>query len=913
MRDLIGHTLGHYRIVEKIGEGGMGVVYRAHDDQLGRDVAIKVLPEEVASDPDRVARFQREARALAALNHPNIATVHGFETVDTVSGLGSGSDSPLKPQAASPTTFMVMELVEGESLAIVIGRGAVPVDEALGVAWRIAEGLEAAHERGITHRDLKPANVMVGRNGSVKLLDFGLAKVWRDEPLEADITHFPTATVRMTTEGVILGTAAYMSPEQARGRPVDKRCDIWAFGCVLYEMLTGARAFGGDTASDILAAILKEEPDWSALPGNLPPALRRLLRRCLEKDPLRRLRDIGEARIVLENHESDNGIDEVAGQPPGAKQRTFLPWLIAAAAGIAAVVFGWVAMRPESLAPVQRLAVDLPAGHSLALRFSVPLALSPDGSRLVYAASRNGGDSQLFARALDSFESMPVPGTEGADSPFFSPDGRWVAFTAGNTLRKVSLAGGAPVDICELPQLNPGGTWGPDGTIVFSADRFGLMRVPESGGAPVRLVTREGSPGNLGHAYPVFLPDGRHLLFTVANPDGPFIAVLSLETLDWREVTRGGGAARYLPSGHLVFTRAGGLNAIAFDLDRLEARGEPVQIMEEVCAGPGRKGFGMSAFSVSESGVLAFVPGGVEAAMNRLVWVNRQGEPEALPTEPGSYEWPRLSPDGLRVAVTDRAMDGPTDIWLLELERGTRSLLTAGGYNLLATWAPDGETLHFAHGGAAADDLGVPGLYHRRADGTGSIENVVHGEHPRFPREITADGRALLFVEWHPETARDIWRVPLDGVGSAETVLASDDDEFSPALSPDQRWLAYVSNESGRYEVYVRPWPDGGGRTIVSIGGGFAPAWAGDGSELYYRIGESLMVVAVEGGDRFSAGAPRTLFEGRYQFGIHGSSSYDVAADGRFLMIQANRREDPDRVYVVSSWFNELLRLVPVD
>jgi serine/threonine-protein kinase len=411
----------------------------------------------------------------------------------------------------------------------------------------------------------------------------------------------------------------------------------------------------------------------------------------------------------------------------------------------------------------------------------------------------------------------------------------------------------------------------------------------------------------------VFLPGGRHLFFTVGDPEGPFIAVLSLENGDWHEVTRGGGAAHYLPSGHLVFTRTGGLNAIAFDLDRLEARGEPVQIMEEVYAGPGRKGFGMSAYSVSDGGVLAFVPGGVEAAMNRLVWVDRRGMATPLAADPGSYEWPRLSLDGRRVAVTDRAMNGPIDIWTFDLERGTRSLLTAGGYNLLATWAPDGEAVYFAHVSAAADELGVPGLCRKRADGTGSIERMAESDHPRFPRETTADGRGLLFVEWNPETARDIWLLPVDGGGSAEAILASDDDEFSPALSPDQRWLAYVSDESGRYEVYVRPWPNGTGRTIVSIGGGSVPTWSADGSELFYRSGDSMMVVPVESGDRFSAGTPRVLFEGQYQFGIHDSSNYDVAADGRFLMIQANQKEAPDRVHVVSNWLDELERLLPLN
>ena len=909
---MIGTTLGHYRILDKIGEGGLGVVYRAHDEQLGRDVAIKVLPEEVASDPDRVARFQREARALAALNHPNIATVHGFETVDMDSGTGTGTGTLLKPEASSPTTFMVMELVEGESLASVIARGAVSVDEALGIAWGIAEGLEAAHERGITHRDLKPANVMVGRNGSVKLLDFGLAKAWREEALEDDVTHSPTVTVQMTSEGVILGTAAYMSPEQARGGPIDKRCDIWAFGCVLYEMLVGARAFDGDTAPDIVAAILKEDPDWTALPGDLPPALRRLLRRCFEKDPLRRLRDIGEARIALEGVEPGGWSADEGPQPPAKRSPSVVPWVVATAVAFAALVLAWQASHPDPTAPL-RLAVDLPSEHSLALRLSVPLAVSPDGSHLAYVASSEGGGSQLFVRALDSFESRALPGTEGADGPFFSPDGRWVAFFAHNVLRKVSLAGGTPVDICELSQLNPGGTWGADGTIVFSADRFGLMRVPESGGAPEQLFTSEISPGVPGYAYPVFLPGGRHLLFTVGDPEGPFIAVLSLETLAWREVTKGGGAARYLPSGHLMFTRAGGLNAIAFDLDRLEARGEPVQIMEEVYAGPGRKSFGMSAYSVSDGGVLVFVPGGVEAAKNRLVWVDRRGLATPLAVDPGSYEWPRLSPEGRRVAVTDRAVDGPNEIWVFDLERGTRSLLTSGGYNLLATWAPDGEAVHFAHVGEAADGLSVPNLFRRGADGTGDVEHVVASEHPRFPREITADGRGLLFVEWNPETARDVWLLPLDGGGSAEAILASEEDEFAPALSPDQRSLAYVSNESGRYEVYVRSWPDGGGRTIVSIGGGVAPSWAADGSELYYRSGDSLMVVPVERGDRFSAGAPRTLFEGRFQFGIHDSSNYDVAADGRFLMIETNRRDAAARLHVVTNWFDELRRLVPVD
>ncbi len=814
-------------------------------------------------------------------------------------------------------TFLVMELVEGESLASVVARGAIPIDDAAPIAAQIARALEAAHERGIIHRDLKPANVMVDSEGRVKVLDFGLAKALgvggasSSDP--ESILESPTISADMTREGVVLGTAAYMSPEQARGKTVDKRSDIWAFGCVVFEMLTGVRAFDGDTATDVLAAILKEDPDWNAVPSTTPRAMRRLVRRCLGKDPLKRLRDVGEARITLEALDlagQDQGVDELRAQ---GRPRSLVPWAIAAAACIAALVFGWLGLQPEPARVPLHLVVDLPPEHSLALAFSVPLAVSPDGSRLVYVASRDGAGSRLFVRALDSFESRPIPGTEGADGPFFSPDGRWIAFFADNTLRKVSLAGGTPVDVCEVPQLNPGGTWGPDGSIVFSSDRFGLMRVPASGGAPERLMQAGPGPGKADFAYPVFLPGGDHLLFTVADAEGPFIAVLSLDTLEWREVMRGGGAARYLPSGHLVCTRAGGLNAVAFDLDRLEAKGEPAQIMEKVYAGPGRKGFGMSAFSVSDGGLLAFVPGGVEASMSRLVWVDREGRSTPLPAEPGSYEWPRYSPDGRRVAVTDRAMAGPTDIWLLDLERGTRSLLTAGGYNLLATWAPDGENVYFSHVGAAVDEPGVVNLYRRRADGTGRIEHVVESEHPRFPREVTNDGRALLFVEWHPETARDIWLLPLAGEGSAEVVLASEHDEYSPVLSPDQRWLAYVSDESGRYEVYVRSWPESTSRTMVSSQGGIDPAWSADGAELFYRNGTAMMAVQVESGVGFSAGAPRLLFEGRYQLGVHGSFSYDVAADGRFLMVEPNRSQGADRLHVVTNWLDELQRIAPVD
>ncbi|MEJ2580451.1 MAG: protein kinase, partial [Acidobacteriota bacterium] len=858
-----------------------------------RDVAIKLLPAEVAGDSERLGRFEREAKLLASLNHPNIATLFGLE-----------EDGGQK--------FLVMELAGGEDLASRLSRGPLSIDDGLTVALQLAEALEAAHEQGIVHRDLKPANIALTEDLEVKVLDFGLAKAWQPEEGDADITKSPTLTAEMTKAGVLLGTAAYMSPEQARARRVDKRADIWAYGCVLFEMLTGEKAFGGDSITDVLATILKEEPNWGSVPSGTPLTVKRLVRRCLEKDPMKRLRDVGEARITIESLGAGREDAEDSTQMPREHRRSLLPWALAAIACIAALVLGWMAWRPEPRVGPRRLAVDLPPDHSLAMGFSVPIAVSPDGARLAYVAAREGGRTQLYLRELDSFETAAVPGSDGAEGPFFSPDSQWIAFFADNTLRKVSSTGGMPQDICETPQLNPGGAWGPDGTIVFSADSTGLMRVSAAGGTPEKLTTFPMRTGDVGHAYPVFLPDGRHLLFTVADAGGAFIAALSLDSGEWEEVAQGGGAARFLPSGHLLMTRAGGLTAVAFDLERLETRGEPVQVAEEIYAGPGRKGFGVSAFSVSDTGVLAFVPGGTEAARNRLVWVDRQGAPEPLAVDSGSYEWPRLSPDGRRVAVTNRAMDGPTNIWILNLETGTRSLLTDGGFNLLSTWDPGGGTVYFAHADSAISGPSTPDIYRRRADGVEDVELVVESENPRFPREMTADGRNLLYVEWHPTNRRDVWSLPIGGDQPAEPILTTAYDEYSPVLSPDQRWLAYVSNESGRYEVYVRSWPGGASRTVVSNQGGTDPAWSADGSELFYRNGDLMIVVPVRDGGSFSAGAPELLFEGRYHIGTHGSSGFDLADDGRFLMIEPNSRE-ADTLHVVLDWLEELNRLVPTE
>ena len=895
MSDLIGRTLGHYRITAKLGEGGMGEVYRAHDERLDRDVALKVLHQRVANDTERLARFEREAKLLASLSHQNIATLFGLEEHEG-------------------QRFLVMELAEGETLAERIKKGPIPVDDSLEYARQIAEGLEVAHEQGIIHRDLKPANVMVTPEGRVKVLDFGLAKAWQPEEDDADLTHSPTLTAQMTAAGVLLGTAAYMSPEQARGKPVDKRTDVWSFGCVLFEMLTGSRCHQGETVSDTLAGILMQAPAWESLPANTPPRVHRLLRRCLEKDPQRRLRDIGEARIALEDFESlavSDGRDAAAGQLPTPKRQwRALPWVIVAATAVAAVAVGWVASRPDPPLTPARLAVDLPSDLRLSITLSNPLAVSPDGSRLAFVASRDGGRPQLYLRELSRFGASSIPGTEGADGPFFSPDGQWVAFFTDKKLRKVSVLGGAPLDVCDVPQLNPGATWGADGTIVLSSDRFGLMRVRASGGTAEQLTAPKLAAGETTHAWPCFLPDGEHLLFTVRGSRGPRIALLSLETGEWRELAAGGGAARYLPTGHLLYPRAGGLTAVSFDLDRLETVGQPFPILEDVYAGPGLKGVGQGAFSVSDTGVLAYVPGGAAAAETRLVWVDRQGRSTPLAADPGSYEWPRLSPDGSRVAVTDRTADGAIDIWVLGVERGTRSRLTGGGNNILATWAPGGEAVFFGwHQGGP----GGLNIYRKPVDGAGEAEQVLVREHPLFPMDITADGRSLLFVEWNPKTARDIWTMTLEGDRRAEPVLVTPFDEYRPMLSPDGRWLAYVSDESGRYEVYVQSWPEGASRTLVSAHGGTGPTWSADSTELFYQNGEAMMVVPVKSGTSFSTGTPELLFEGSFKLGVYGSISYDVSADGRFLMMERSQEATADRLHVVLDWFEELKRLAPTE
>jgi serine/threonine-protein kinase len=854
-------------------------------------VAIKVLPDGFVDDPDRLARFEREARLLAAMNHPSIAAVYGLHEHDGI-------------------RFIAMELVPGETLAELIARGTLPLDEGLELVRQVADALEAAHESGVIHRDLKPANILVTADGAAKVLDFGLAKTVAG-PVGGDPSSNPTITSGGTEAGIILGTVAYMSPEQARGKPLDRRTDIWSFGCLLYEMLTGRRCFGGETASDTLARILEREPVWDALPNETPAAIRTMLRRCLVKEPRRRLRDIGEMRIAIEERHGDP-FPATEASPCGLLSKA-LPWTVAALMAVCAVVATWIGLRPASAPPREtaRLVVSLPRDHQLALADETSLAISPDGKRIVYAASSPPGSPPLlYMRELDRFEATPIPGTEGADGPFFSPDGRWLGYFSGSKLYKIAVEGGTPLEICHVGQIVPGASWGEDDTIIYiDSPDSGLLRVSAAGGEPERLTTPALADGETGHSWPRHLPDGESVLFTVRNNEGTSIALLSLRTGEWRVLAKGMGGARYLPSGHLLFARMDGLVAVPFDLARQRVAGEPVLVLDDVYTIPFIKGTGLAAFDVSATGALVYVGGGAAAGENRLVWLNRDGRSRLASDESGGYEWPRISPDGKRVVVTNRTRGGGIDVWLLHLERDARSRLTLSGNDILPVWAPDGERIAFA---SVRGESLVASIYWRAADGSGDTTLLLESEYPRFPRDWSPDGDVLAFVEWHPETMRDIWMLEIGEPGEARPFIASKFDEYAPLFSPDGRFIAYVSDESGRPEVYVESVPRGGGRWLVSSGGGSEPLWSSDGRELFYRKDDAMISVPVLSEPDFGVGAPRTLFERRLKTGIYDTLSYDVTADGReFLMIERQLELVPNQLHVVLSWDEELRRRVP--
>jgi serine/threonine-protein kinase len=876
-----GNRVGPYEILAAIGAGGMGEVYRARDAKLGRDVALKVLPEAFARDAERMARFQREAKVLASLNHPNIATIYGLEDSGT-------------------THALVMELVEGPTLADRIGSGPIPISEALPIAKQMCEALEYAHERGIVHRDLKPANVKVTNDDAVKVLDFGLAKALEGDASSIDIANSPTVSRMATQAGVLLGTAAYMSPEQAKGKQVDRRADIWAFGCVLYEILTGTMAFTGETATDTLAAVLKNDPDWSRLPVATPNHVRVLLGRCLQKDVRRRLQAIGDARIALEEVLSgtSEAVSSVGVSPANgthAKRRTLLfglgALLIAAITGFV----GWNLGRSPAPRPVTRTAINLPPGEQLPdLLFGPAVALSPDGTHLAYVAMQ-GSSQQIYLRAMDSLEARPLPGTAGAVNPFFSPDSQWLGFFTDGKLKKISVNGGEALSLAGAPFAH-GASWGRQGMIVFAPALVGvLQQVPESGGTPQPL-TRFQKP-EITHRWPEVLPGGKAVLFDTSIDSG--IAVQSIATGERKNLIPGGAQPRYASSGHLVYAQGGTLMAVPFDSQRLTVTGAAVPVVEDVV----QSANGAAQYSLSAAGTLVYVPGGAQRNESQLVWVNRDGTEQPLAAPPRAYLNPRLSPDGKRVAVTTERQ-----IWVYDLSRDTLTRLTFEGESSYPIWTPDGKRIAFE-----SAKNGSPNLFWRPSDGSGGVETLTAGEYYQILSSWSPDGKLLAFVDVNPSTGYDIWVLRMSD-RKAQPFLQTAFSEAAPQFSPDGRWLAYVSDESGRNEVYVQPYPGPGGKWLISTDGGTEPMWNRNGRELFYRNGEKMMNVDIATQHGFTAGKPRMLFEGRYEPTPGTLPNYDVSPDGlRFLMVKPTEQAGaaPTQINVVLNWFEELKRRVP--
>jgi eukaryotic-like serine/threonine-protein kinase len=883
-----GIRLGSYEVIAQIGAGGMGEVYEARDTKLGRNVAIKILPEAFAHDSERLARFQREAKMLAALNHPNIATIYGLENSDS-------------------THFLIMELVSGETLAARIkGEGPVPVEEALKVAVQIAEALEAAHDKGIIHRDLKPANVKLTPEGKVKVLDFGLAKAFAGDDASEDPSNSPTLSMAATMHGVILGTAAYMSPEQARGKAVDKRTDIWGFGCVLYELLTGKQAFQGEDVTDILAAVVKTEPEWQALPAETPVQVRSLVRRCLQKDKGLRVRDAGDARIEIQEALTAPGAElSVASvtQPVAG-------WQHVAVFGLAAVGFltlggaaAWyLKPSPQPLAQsTAHVVVALPSGDQL-MTANIPMAISSDGEQLAYVAIRNGVP-QLYRRPLDDPDAKPIPGTEGALYPFFSPDGRWIGFFAQGMMKKVSINGGAPMTLCEAAASNGGASWGTNDAIVFAPTRnSGLWQVSAGGGKPQVLTTPDPAKGEYSHRYPQILPGGKDVVFTSLGGfgwDESRVELLRLDTKERHVLVRGGHTGRFVPSGHLIYYRAGSLLAVPFDLGRLEVTSTaPVTILGGVRQSAGAVG---ADYSISSSGTLVYVSADPRQFESQLVWVDRQGKVQPIGAPLRAYSNPALSRDGKQVAVN--ITSDTEQLWTYDLSRGTLTQLTSEkGSSRDAVWTSDGKRVAYR-----SNRSGRWNLYWRPSDGTGPEERLTSSDALHVPDSFSPDDQLLVFTEDNVTTGFDMWALRLhDDV--AQPFLRTPFNEGAARLSPDGRWLAYYSDESGGTEVYVQPYPGPGGKWRISSGGGESARWNPNGRELFYRNGDKIMAVDLTTSPSFGVSTPKLLFEAQ-----DFTNAWDVSPDGqRFLMVKpVEQQQVATQIDVVLNWFGELKQKVP--
>jgi eukaryotic-like serine/threonine-protein kinase len=910
-----GTSLGPYSIVSPLGEGGMGEVYRATDSRLKRQVAIKILPSGVAADPDRLARFQREAEVLASLNHPHIASVYGLEDAGGVKAL-------------------VMELVEGPTLADRIAQGPLPPDEALPIARQIAVALGAAHERGIIHRDLKPANIKVRNDGTVKVLDFGLAKLASTNPAgEGERSQSATITSpAVTTMGLILGTAAYMSPEQARGRDVDKRTDIWAFGAVLYEMLAGVRAFAGDDVTETMAAVVKSTPDWSALPADTPAPVVALIQRCLEKDRNARIGDIAVAQFLMGDGASI-GVSRTAPARTSSRAagmiRT-LPWIFAAL--VLGLAGGWLyGRRPAATPLVSRLEMSvLPADHLTSSDLSSRparhvLAISPDGRLAVFSAER-GDVAQLYARPLDRKSSVPIAGTEDGVAPFFSSDGSSIGFWVGSTLKRVPVAGGQPTTIADVPDGARGSaTWSDDGTI-FVASNAGISRVPSAGGTPATLIASDRAK-NERHVLPHALPGGKAILFTTVTGrawSAANIVLRSVDSGEQRVLVKGGADARYVDSGHLVYVKGGTLMSVRFDLRSQQITGSPVAVLEDVMQSMNNPNSGNETgaghFAVSRSGALLYLTGGVAPNLeSSWEWVERTGVRKKLDEVPtGSYLFPRLSPDGQKVAVNvRRPASRAADIWIYDVLRAAPTRLTFEGNNSAPVWSPDGRRVVFS-----ADAQSASNVYVVNADGSGKPERLTTSDYSQIPSSWDRTSGMLAFLQRPTLETTGIWVMPVDSRPATPKLFLESRFFLSHAeFSPDGRWMAYVSNESGASEVYVQPYPGPGEKVRVSsdsTDGGTEPVWAPDGRELLYRgIGPhgGVMSATISSTSPFRVNPPRLLIELKTTEYDSTSPvrSWNVSPDGRrFLASRFERMGQPiTTLHVVLNWGEELRRLVP--
>jgi serine/threonine protein kinase/Tol biopolymer transport system component len=878
-----GICLGPYEILGPLGAGGMGEVYRARDTKLGRDVALKILPEPFAADPDRLARFQREAQVLASLNHPNIAAIYGLEESDGIQAI-------------------VMELVEGATLADRLAHGAMALEEALPIARQIAEALEAAHERGVIHRDLKPANIKVTSEGQIKVLDFGLAAIVQDQSRsDANATQSPTLTLAATRAGVILGTAAYMSPEQAAGKPVDRRADIWAFGVVLWEMLTGKKLFDGETVSHTLADVIRAPIDVEQVRG-APVAVRTLLQRCLDRDVKRRLRDIGEARVQIENYLTDPRSASEARATASAPSRLAIGAWIAAAVLLAALgALAVVHFRETPTTVLTTRFQVLPPDRATSADYPT---ISPDGRRLAFVATVDG-KTLLWVRSLDSLTAQSLAGTEDAASPFWSPDSRFLAFFSAGRLKKVDVTGGPPQTLCTVDGVR-GGTWSRDGTILFSGAPGPIRRVPAAGGVPT-TVTKVQSPSELSHNWPQFLPDGRHFLYWLfardADRDRGVVIIGSLDDIPDSSQRRRLLASDFMAeysAGHVLFEREGVLMAQAFDTEQLQLHGDPLPVVQEL--GPpvtGRNGW--RALSVSSEGTLAYQS---INAKRQLAWFDRAGKEIGRLGQPEDQFAPRISPDQQRVAVNRRTAQGKTDIWLVDLARDTRMRFTTfqPANNANPTWSPDNARIVFM----SNRDGPFFDLYVKASGGAGGDELLLRSSATKIATDWSSDGRFILYQMQDPKTGFDIWVLPVKDDRKPAPVLQTEFNEGLAQFSPDSHWIAYQSDESGQTEIYVQGFPKSSGKFQVSTSGGSRARWRGDGKELFFLSPERKMM-AVEAkatATMFKTGRPRELFQTRVAIFPAVVAAYDVSADGQRFLIQTipDEAEVASPMMVVMNW-----------